>query len=47
MLLRNIDEVTIFHNSGWHFGWVSNYEVVDVIIVDDVGDSASGLLHLL
>lgn len=48
LLLRHIDEITVFHECSWgYLCWVSNYKVVDVVVVDDIGDSAGSLLHLL
>lgn len=43
----NIDKVAVFHNSGWHFTGISDNKVVNVVVIDDVGDGARSLLHML
>lgn len=49
LLLESVDEsiLSTFAHQGlwWDFGRITNYEIVDVIIVDDVCDVARCLLH--
>jgi len=47
LLLGNIDEIACFDHGWWHFCRITNYEIVDVVVVDDVGDCTRCLLHRL
>lgn len=38
--------VTTHKGSRWYFGRISNYKVVYVVVIDDVGDVSSGLMHV-
>ncbi len=47
LLLGNINEVAGF-NHGWrHLSWIPNNEIVDIVVVYDVGDGTRCLLHRL